>query len=129
MTTLILAAQRATPFRVSGYLAGIREAVLTFNRRGFLSAGLCALIAGSIGAYLFALMALFHLGLQMQTASGGIARLQDDILKSEIALQESDAGFATAHKDILDSMEKISSITYLPRERAAAMAHPLDAGQ
>ena len=72
---------------------------------------------------------LFHLGMSLQTASGQIARLQEEILKKEIALQEDDADFMSAHKDIVDSMEKISSITYIPRERAAAMAPSANIGQ
>ncbi|MEK7082384.1 MAG: hypothetical protein AAB915_01770 [Patescibacteria group bacterium] len=129
MTTLILAAHKAYSFRVYGYLAGVRETFLAVNRRGFLSVGLCAVIAGSAALYLIALVTLFHLGLQMQTVSGRIARLEEDVLKKEIALQESDADFAAAHKNILDDMEKISSITYIPRERAAALAHPPIIGQ
>lgn len=124
MTVLVLAMEKIIPFRASGCLAGARGAFLAFNRRGFLSAGLGAIIAASVIAYLFALMTVFHLGLQTQTASGMIWRLQEDVLKSKIALQESDAYFADAHKDILDAMEKISSITYIPRERAAALARP-----
>lgn len=124
MTALILAAQRAIPPKLSDHAAGIREMFLAFNRRGFFSIGLCAVMVGSAVAYLCALAVLFHMGLQMQTASGEILRLQEDILKSEIALQESEAGFAVAHKSILDGMEKISSMSYIPREHTAALAHP-----
>lgn len=129
MTVLILAAQKIIPFRASGCCAAARRTFAVFNRRGFLSMGLCAVIVGSSAAYLFALAALFHAGLEMQAVSRKITRMQEDILKNEIALQESDAGFASAHKDILDGMEKISSVTYIPREYAAALAHPSAIGQ
>jgi len=129
MTVFTLVTQRIIPVRVHNFSVRTREIFLYVNRHGLLSVGLSLAIAAGAAAYLVALMTIFHLGLQMQQTSGEMSRLEQDILKSEIALQQDDANFVSAHKDILDGMEKISSITYVPRERAAAMAPSSYIGQ
>ena len=129
MTALVLGAEKIISFRLSEYGSGFRLWFLAVNRRGFLSAGCLALIAGAGTAYVISLVMLFHLGLAMQNTSVSLSAVRQDILKDEIALQSGDANFAEANREIIATMEQISSITYIPRERTAAMAGTQNFGQ
>ncbi len=129
MTTLVLAAQKIVPSGVPASLAAIRRRFMHANRHGLVSMALGALTLCAVIGYVASLVILFHRGLQIQHASDAITRLQQGILKDEIALQQSDANFITVHQDVLSTMEKISSITYIPQNHAAALAPSWGAGQ
>ena len=129
MTALALGAQKAISFRLSEYGSGFRLRFLAMNRRGILTGGCLALIASAGVSYLLALFMLFHLGLAMQDTSVSLSAVRQDILKDEIILQSGDANFAETNKEILATMEQISSITYIPREHAAAMIGPQNFGK
>lgn len=122
MTAFAIAAQKIIPFHLPPYTGIVRMRFLDMTCRGRLSAGLLAVTVGAGIAYIGSLVMIFHLGLAMQRASTAIGAVQQEILKSEIMLQADDVHFAADHKDILDTMEKISSVTYLPRSGVSALA-------
>ena len=107
---------------IPGLFAGCRRIFSRWNRDGRVSMALGIVIAISAGVYMASMMALFHLGFSMQGTAAIMARLEQDIRKNEILLQRDTADFADAHKDILQTMEKISSITYLTMYEKTAMA-------
>ena len=129
MTTLVLVGQKIVPFGLPASLRRIRKRFIHANRYGLVSIVLCALILGAVVTYVASLVILFHHGLRIQRASDAITRLEQGILKDEIALQQSDANFLTIHQDVLSTMEKTSSINYIPQNHAAALAPSADAGQ
>ena len=122
MSILALAQQKMIPIRVASPLVRAEEIFSRINKKGIFTIGCGAAIGIAVVSYLVAMVTLFHLGLRVQDSSVVIARLEQDVLKSQITLQQSDAKFAEAHKEILQSMEKISSIVYISLESVAAIS-------
>lgn len=123
MTIIALTLQRLISLRVASPLARAQDVFSRINARGIVTIGCGVVIGSAIAMYLGAMAMLFHRGLQVQDASRVITRLEQDLLTSEIRLQERDAGFMQDHEAILQSMEKISSINYLSLE-SVAMLNP-----
>lgn len=63
--------------------------------------------------YLGALYAVFSIGLRLQTENRQIRVLGQEVDALELKTQRASANFPVEHKEVLDSMEKISQVRYL----------------
>lgn len=107
MTILVLAQKKILPFKKAAAWFCV------FNKGGFLSLILLLIILISLISYLAALFLTFDLGFKMQIAEKEFAQLKNAAAILELQIQKEETSFAKDHKDVLESMERISSIKYL----------------
>ena len=129
MTTSIFAIRKEYQLSLPKLVARVKMRFFEMNKKGRITTVLMGIIAVSAASYLTAMAALFHMGLRIQGSVHTVERLKQDILYDEIALQQDDANFVVIHKDTLQSMEKISSITYLTLDKVTVLAPASIAGQ
>ena len=124
MTILVLAQKKILPFACPpkfclvklGRAWPIKKAAewfYIFNKGGFLSLTLLLIIVISIISYLAALFLTFGLGFKIQIAEKELTQLKDTTATLELQIQKEETSFAKNHKNILESMERVSSIKYL----------------
>jgi hypothetical protein len=79
----------------------------------------------TVVAYLAALYFSFSLGFQIQERNTFVADLSRDLLDANLTLQQKEVQLAGEHDSILQSMEKVSVITYItPHESVAILTGP-----
>lgn len=91
----------------------INEWFCVFNKGGLLSLALLLIIVISLVSYLAALFLTFGLGFKIQVAEREFTKLKDAAAILELQIQKGETSFAKDHKDVLESMERVSSIKYL----------------
>lgn len=89
------------------------------NQKGLVTFCLLGIITLGALQYLGALYGVFSFGLQLRDENRQIAQLSEDTDGLELKVQRSAATFLVEHKELLDSMEKISEVRYLTGENVA----------
>lgn len=107
MITLVLSQKKILPFKKAAEWFGV------FNKGGIISLVLLLIIIISLASYLAALFLTFNLGFKIQIAEKEFAQLKDTVAALELQIQKEETSFVKDHKDILESMERVSSIKYL----------------
>jgi hypothetical protein len=113
MTILVLAQKKILPFSCPINLTRTAERFYDLNQKGFITLTLILLIVFSIISYLAALFLTFDSGFKIQTAEREFTKLKNTAATLELQVQKEETSFAKDHKDILESMERVSSIKYL----------------
>lgn len=114
MTALVYAYQNMASRMTLGEI-GIAQSFrfAEINRKGTLTFCLLAvMLLGSL-QYIGALYAVFSVGLRLQTENRHISSLSQEVDALEVRTQRASANFSMEHKDLLDSMEKISQVKYI----------------
>lgn len=113
MTTLTLAQRKITASILLPNVSGMREWFLTVNRGGVLSLTIILIAIFSLSFYIAGVYYLFDLGFQVQHKEKAITVLGEDVSGRELLLQRTLSSLVDEHKDIIQSMEKVSFIQYL----------------
>ncbi|GEM_PF-6372781 len=94
----------------------VRETILNANRNGVVSILLLSGLVLGIGSYITFSYLTISTGLAMQERLKEIERMNKTITADEIVIQQKVSGLAESHSDLLQSMEKVSSIRYITTE-------------
>lgn len=120
MTALALLYQKTVSMRAPA--VGIlfpRLAIREYLQSPLLTKFLFAALLTAVGLYVASLYYFFALGVRIDKSAYIIKQLTEENMLLEVKQQRKEALFADEHKDILQSMEKISSIIYLRPENVA----------
>ena len=103
---------------------GLGAARLVAGFRGINAHGAVTVVSGiaagaGVALYLWALVSIFNLGIELQMLQKGIAREEREVAQSELELREREADFTRRYADILEGMERISAVKYLAPENVA----------
>lgn len=119
MTILTLAHHTKASIHTSYRQTRAVQWFLYANRRGTVTIMLFVALTLGAGLYLGALFQTFQSGFALRKDTVVRERTQDAVAKLELKVQERQASLVSEHEQILASMEKITSITYLTPERVA----------
>lgn len=98
---------------IGAYAVSVLERFTVINRRGVITIGLGSVIALSVAAYLVSMYYFFAVGMALRSRTEMLRDLDNSNVALELRIQTKETGFALEHKDVLESMQKISSIKYL----------------
>ena len=84
-----------------------------YNRQGFISLGIIALLIVTFTSYLATLYFIINTGFVIQKHEGVMAEISENFLTMEFTAQSGRAKLAEDQKSVLESMEKISAVKYL----------------
>ncbi len=113
MTILVLSQKKILPLSFPINFRRAAEWFCVFNKGGFISLILILTIVISIAGYLAVLFLTFDLGFKIQAAEREFVKLKDAAATLELKIQKEETSFIENHKDVLESMERVSSIKYL----------------
>ena len=113
MTTLVLIQKKILPFSDPTMLRRSSEWFYDLNKKGLVSLLLLSVILVSVIGYLVALFMAFNLGVKIQTAEEDLAKLKSATTLLEAQVQKEELSFIQDRQDVLEAMEKVSSIKYL----------------
>jgi hypothetical protein len=87
------------------------------------------LIASGIAAlvYLSALYVSFATGISLQQYEAERRDLVQKVLRLELSVSQAELNLAHARGDILQSMERVSALSYIPSDESVAISVPLRA--
>lgn len=119
MTTLALAQKKIMSLPWPVDITRMVGRFYVLNQKGFITAALTLLIIFSIVSYLVVLFLTFDLGFKIQLAEKKFAQLKNAAATLELQIQKEETSFAKDHQDVLESMERVSSIKYLTIDNLA----------
>lgn len=119
MTTLVLAQKKILSFPWLANLKRAAERFYDLNQKGLITLTFILIIVFSIISYLAALFLTFNLSFKIQAAEKEAAKLKNTAAVLEFQIQKEEASFVQDHKNILESMEKVSNIKYLTSDNFA----------
>ena len=129
MSQLILAYKRIPLLSVS-LVDRLSEIVRNYNfagRRRFITTFLIAGIGVSLVAYLTALYISFDIGLSLHHKKPIIEDLTEEVLNLEFSMRQNELNLANTNGNILQSMERVSAIKYIPSDESVAVSASLRA--
>lgn len=98
---------------VGACAVSVLDRSIAVNRRGAVTFALISVIFLSIAAYLVSMYYFFAVGMALRSRTAMLRDLDDSNVALELRIQAKETAFASDHKDVLESMQKISSIKYL----------------
>lgn len=114
MTTLILNHKKRLPFLNIFALRKSAGWFYNLNKKGgAVSFVLMAVILVSVISYLATLFTAFDIGIKIQTTEKELVKLNSAATLLEAQIQKKELSFVQDQQDVLESMEKVSSIKYL----------------
>lgn len=99
----------------------------TFNQEGIVTSAAIFVIAVAVATYFIAAYSLFGLAVGLQQKTTIIKNLHESNTIAGLDLQQKQTEFARNNQDVLQSMEKISTMRYLmPVDTAVSRADVFD---
>jgi len=125
MTTLILAGRKVIPLQLLILPKNrLYDLFLFVNKRGGITLACLGIAIISVICYLVSLYFIFQLGFEIQEKSFGVAKLANNIAESEFTMHERQLDLVHREKDLLKSMEKITTVKYLTPDSTVSFYIP-----
>lgn len=116
MTTLILAHRKFISLPVFNPIARWVQRLRQWNRRGVVSFILIVTLGVGLSFYLGALYHTFQVGFAMRENLQAVEATRKTVSKLELAMQTRRTAFGGERGAVIQAMEKISVIRYLPSD-------------
>lgn len=127
MTYLILAYKRI-PFisvSLSDWLSGVMQNSGIADYRRLITRSLIVGIGISAAAYFAALYISFDAGFSIRESGNTLGDLKEEVSGLELSVRQEESGLAQTKEDILQSMERVSAIRYIPTDGSVAVSASL----